>query len=62
MAKRHDAKIVVIHAIPPIPASITYYFGNAGDRISEKIKGKEQDIYVEEIKKHFQEFCKKVET
>ena len=62
MAKKHDAKIVITHAIEPIPANIMAYLGAQGKRVSEEIKKREQKMDVEEIKKHLQDFCKKAET
>ncbi len=62
MAKRHDAKIVILHAIQPIPPNIRTYFGFGDHSVLEKIKEKEQNLDFEEIKKHLREFCKKAEA
>jgi nucleotide-binding universal stress UspA family protein len=56
MAKRHNATIIILHAIEPIPPYAEVYTG-----MTEEIKRKQQEETVEEIKKHLQEFCKKVE-
>jgi nucleotide-binding universal stress UspA family protein len=55
MAKRHNAKIVILHAIEPIPPYLEVYTGVTN-------KEKQQEQTVEEIKKHLQEFCTKAET
>jgi len=57
MAKRHDAKIVILHAIEPIPPYAEVYGG-----ITERTKQKQQEESIEFIKKHLQEFCKKAES
>jgi len=59
MAKRHNATIVILHAIEPIPpyAYAEFYTG-----MTEEIKRKQQEETVEEIKKHLQDFCKKAEA
>jgi nucleotide-binding universal stress UspA family protein len=56
MAKRHDAKIVIIHVIEPLPPYAEVYAG-----ITDEIKRKQREETVEELKKHLQEFCKKAE-
>ena len=62
MAKKHDAKIVILHAIQPIPPSIYYEAGLGIEVALRRTKEKEQEMDIEEIKKHLQEFCKKAET
>ncbi len=57
MAKRHDAKIVILHAIEPIPTYAEAYTG-----ITDKIKQKQEEESIEFIKNHLQEFCKKAEA
>jgi nucleotide-binding universal stress UspA family protein len=56
MARRHDARIVILHAIEPVPAYAAAYTG-----ITEQMKQKQQEETVEEIKKRLDEFCKKAE-
>jgi len=55
MAKRYGAKIVIIHAIQPIPPYAEFYPPIA-------VGKKDQEESVEEIKLHLQRFCKKTET
>ncbi len=57
MAKRHNAMIIILHAIEPIPPYAEVYTG-----MMEEMKRKQQEETVEEIKKHLQDFCKKAET
>jgi nucleotide-binding universal stress UspA family protein len=63
MAKKHNASIVILHSIEPIPLYI--YAEGAGfgvDRAVEKAQKEEREMDIEEIKKGLQEFCKKTET
>jgi nucleotide-binding universal stress UspA family protein len=57
MARRHDARIVILHAIEPVPAYAAAYTG-----ITDELKKKQQEETVEEIKKRLGEFCKKAEA
>jgi nucleotide-binding universal stress UspA family protein len=57
MAKKHNAIIIILHAIEPIPPYAEVYTG-----MMEEMKRKQQEETVEEIKKHLQDFCKKAET
>ena len=56
MAKRHNASIIILHAIEPIPPYAEIYINT-----KDEVKRKQQEETAEEIKKHLQEFCKKVE-
>jgi nucleotide-binding universal stress UspA family protein len=57
LAKRYDAKIVILHAVESVPAYINVYSGMMID-----IKQKAQGEIIEEIKSHLQEFCRKAEA
>jgi nucleotide-binding universal stress UspA family protein len=57
MARRHDAKIVILHVIEPIPTYAEVYIG-----VTDETKRKQQEETVEELKKHLQGFCKKAEA
>jgi nucleotide-binding universal stress UspA family protein len=57
MARRHDAKIVILHAIEPIPAYAAAYTG-----ITDELKRKQQEEIVEEIKTRLGDFCRKAEA
>jgi len=57
MAKRHDARIVVLNAIEPIPAYAEVYMATR----EEFIKKQHEEV-VESMKKHLQGFCKKAEA
>jgi nucleotide-binding universal stress UspA family protein len=57
MARRHDAKIVILHVIEPIPSYAKVYTG-----MTEEMDRKQQEETVEELKKHLQVFCKKAEA
>jgi len=57
MAKRHDAEIVILHAVESFPAYVNAYSG-----ITVDIGQKQQGEIFEDIKNHLQEFCKKAEA
>jgi len=57
MARRHNARIVMLHAIEPIPAYAAAYTG-----ITDELKQKQQDETVEEIRKRLGDFCRKAEA
>ena len=57
IAKRHDATIVILHAVQPVPAYINAYGGIAVD-----IEQEQQGEIIGEIKRHLQEFCTKTEA
>jgi nucleotide-binding universal stress UspA family protein len=57
MARRHDAKIVILHVIERIPPYAEVYTG-----IPYEMERKQQEESVEDLKKHLQEFCKKAEA
>lgn len=57
MARRHDARIVILHAIEPVPAYAAAYTG-----ITDELKRKQQEETVEEIRQRLGEFCKRTET
>lgn len=57
MAKRHNAKIVILHAIEPIPPYAEVY-----SAITYEMERKQQEETGEELKKHLQGFCKKAEA
>jgi nucleotide-binding universal stress UspA family protein len=57
MARRHDAKIVMLHAIEPIPAYAAAYTG-----ITDELQRKQQEETVEEIKTRLGDFCQKAEA
>ncbi len=57
MARRHDARIVILHVFEPIPPYAEVYTGITGE-----MERKQQEETVEDIKKHLQGFCKKAEA
>ncbi len=57
LAKKHDAKVVILHAIEPVPTYVEVYGGMTVD-----IQRKQQGEIIEQMKKHLQEFCRKVEA
>ncbi len=57
MARRHDARIIILHAIEPVPAYAAAYTG-----ITDELKRKQQAETVEEIRKRLGNFCRKAEA
>ena len=57
MAKKHDARIVILHAIEPIPAYAEGYV-----KMTDDFKKKQHEEIIELMKKNLQRFCKKAET
>ena len=60
MAKRHNARIVILHAVEP-----GRHMSYAGSRVEGMMRGakkQDQETDLEEIKKSLQDFCKKIET
>jgi nucleotide-binding universal stress UspA family protein len=63
IARRHDAKIVILHCIGTIPPSVYMEAGfNDAERILRKAKEQEKEEDAAEIKKRLEEFCGKVEA
>jgi nucleotide-binding universal stress UspA family protein len=57
MARKHDAKIVILHVIEPVPSYAEAYSG-----VTSEMERKQQEETVEELKKRLQGFCKKAEA
>jgi nucleotide-binding universal stress UspA family protein len=57
MARRHDAKIFILHVIDPLPPYAETFSG-----ITAEMKRKHLEEIVREIKKRLQAFCKKAEA
>lgn len=62
MARKHDARIVILHCMTPIPPAIYYEAGIGGGRTLEKTKEREREDDLAAIKQHVQEFCQKAEV
>ena len=57
VAKKNDARIIILHAIEPIPPYV-----EAQATITEAFKKKQHDEIVESMKRQLQGFCKKAEA
>ena len=60
MAKRHNARIVILHSIEP--GRHISYAGSGVEAMIASAKKQEQEKGLEEIKKSLQELCKRTET
>lgn len=60
LAQRHDATVVILHVIEPIPPMVKHYVSVYVDesRWEEKIRI-DQELTIERIKNRLQEFCKR---
>jgi nucleotide-binding universal stress UspA family protein len=60
MAEKYDSEIVILHVIEPIPPQVKHYVSIYVNEAKweEKIKI-EQEMAIDQIKKHLQEFCKR---
>lgn len=56
MAKKHNAKIVILHAIEPIPRYAELYA-----TLTEEFKKKQDEELIESMRNGIQRFCKKAE-
>ncbi len=56
MAKKHDAKIVILHAIEPIPRYAELY-----GALTEEFRKKQDEELIESMRDGIQRFCKKAE-
>lgn len=56
IAKKHNADIVILHAIEPIPSYAETYVAMSGD-----FRKKRHEEFVEKIKSNLQAFCQKAE-
>jgi nucleotide-binding universal stress UspA family protein len=61
MAKRYNAKIVILHSIERIPYVDDYVMSSQVFEMLEEAKKQERKTDIEEIKKKLQEFCKRSE-
>jgi nucleotide-binding universal stress UspA family protein len=57
MAKKHDARIVILHAVELIPAYLESYMATV-----DEFKKKQHEEIIESMKKHLQGFCKNAEA
>ncbi len=57
MARRYDARMVILHVIERIPPNARVYMN-----ITAEMERRQQEEAVEELKKHLQGFCKKAEA
>ena len=62
MAKRYNAKIVILHSIEPVGHIYSEGMTDRIEEILQRSKKKERETDIEEIKKSLQEFCKRTET
>ena len=58
MAKRHNARIVILHSIE----RIRHMYGERVEKILQETKDQEQKTDIKETQKGLQEFCERTET
>ena len=62
MAKRHNARIVILHSIEPVRYMYSEGMSDRVEEMLQRAKKQERETDLEEIKKYLQEFCKKIEN
>ena len=63
MARKHDAKIVILHCIGTIPPSVYMEAGfTDAEKVMQRAKEQEKEEDIAEIRKSLGEFCQKVEA
>ena len=62
LAQKNDARIVILHSIEPMPAQVYFEAGSAGEAAIRRGREAARQDDVAEIKKHLEEFCRKVES
>jgi nucleotide-binding universal stress UspA family protein len=62
MARRHNARIIILHAIQPVPHLYAYGESFQAERILMKTKEQEQKTDIDEIKNRLRQFCSNVEV
>ena len=62
MARRHDAKIVILHSVEPVPGSFYVYSAGAGAMSLKEDEEQRQEAELNEIKKRVEEFPKRMEA
>ena len=62
MARKYNARIVILHCIPVVPPQVYYEAGMGIDKTLAKMKDQERADNAADIKKRLEEFCGKVES
>ena len=62
MARRHDAKIVILHSVEPVPGSFYVYSAGAGAMSLKEDEEQRQKAELNEIRKRVEEFPKRMEA
>jgi nucleotide-binding universal stress UspA family protein len=62
MARRHNAKIVILHSIEPVRYMYSEGMSDRVDEILQKAKKEERETDLEGIEKYLQTFCEKIEN
>jgi nucleotide-binding universal stress UspA family protein len=62
MAKRHNARIVILHSVGPVRYTYSEGWSDHVEKIMQKAKKEERQTDLGEIKKYLQKFCEKIEN
>jgi nucleotide-binding universal stress UspA family protein len=62
MAKRHNARIVILHSIEPVQHIYSEGMSIYGEMMLDRAKKQEREMDLEKMKKGLEEFCKRTET
>jgi nucleotide-binding universal stress UspA family protein len=61
MARKYDAKIVIVHSVEPFPNALYAYSAVVGPRYLREDQKQRQEAELEEIKKRVEEFPKRMD-
>jgi nucleotide-binding universal stress UspA family protein len=61
LARKYDARIVILHCIAPVQAQMHYKASFSSDSALEKAKAQEKEENIAAIKKDLREFCQEAE-
>ena len=61
LARKHDARIVILHCIAPIQAQMHYKASFSSDKALERAKAQEMEENITGLKKDLLEFCQQTE-
>jgi len=62
MAKRHDAKLIILHVVESVPLYAYSELGFLGDKVLKKTLERDRAEDINLIKNYLPEFCTKVES
>ncbi len=62
MARKYNARILILHCIPIVPPQVYYEAGMGADKTLAKLRDQERTDNLTDIKQLLEDFCRKAET